>query len=268
MVKLISKFNVFNEGSVEMYDFSGANSSQVEREEAVALIGSVNYGKTIANPVKFYNKMLTESEGRASEVLSFLPVIFQKAEEEFSENFHNRAGRFSYMEKGNFYTNLRTLVNCSEGLPDNFYLEKDDGRNFIVFRLKIPQFVLMHFYRHEMLSRSMAKNEQSNRRKHPIEFFENDEVRIKSITSEIDVMTHDFDVAYIPELINGSKRKELINKGEFGLRYTNIWLGGWANDPATFANMFRVRSGRSTQREAREVTKIMKLMMKHYEIVL
>ena len=75
MIRLIEKINIWNAGFVELWDFSKANSSQEAREEACALISSVNYGKTIANPKKHFERLLTENGGRASEVLEFIPIL-------------------------------------------------------------------------------------------------------------------------------------------------------------------------------------------------
>ena len=57
----------------------------------------------------------------------------------------------------------------------------------------------------------------------------------------------------------------MTNKGTFGLRYVTGWLGGWLQDPMTWQNLFRVRTGRGTQKETEELVNVINyLIEKHY----
>ena len=254
-IKCIEEVKLWNKGYCRLWDFSNANMSQEAREEACALVSSACHGKAIRNPKKHFEKLLTENGGRASEILGFIPVV-----DEFgfnliqNDDFVNNYLRFGYLRNKMFYTNLRTTFNYVGESASGSLLDENPINGFVVMQIKIPQMILLHHDRHKMFDRQWQQNWQSNRSKHEIEYFENDEVSV---------------INHMPIAKSTKTRQELVNKGDFGLRYTTGWLCGWLQDPMTWDNLFNVRlipkSG--TQKEMQEiVTAMYNLIVKHYNV--
>jgi len=252
-VSCIEKRKIWNKGFVELWDFSKVNSCQEAQEEACALISSVNYDRKIKNPAKHFKRLLTENGGRASEVLEFIPHIIMSNESISSEE-SNKLGRFGYMLDEDLLTNLRATYNYfGEAALSDF--EPQSAKNFVVFKVKIPYMIVDHLRRHGRLSNYFAENWQSNRAKHKIEYFENDKIAVRMSISGNPLIEEKSDKC----------RPELLNKGEFGLRYVTGWFAGWLQDPMTWQNMFKVRGDKTgTQKEMRELTREMKRLIEKY----
>ena len=251
-ISCIEKRKLFNLGFVELWDFSKANRCQEAREEACALVSSVNYDREIKNHTKHFQRLLTENGGRASEVFEFIPAkgIFTNKIER--SELINKLLRFGYISGKDFLSNFRAIYNyIGEEIFDKKFL---CAKNFVVFKVKIPKFILMHLVRHDMISRFIGQNWCSQRHLNLQEYFENDEVKYCWETNDLD-----FDTKNPP-------RQELINKGTDGLKYVTGWFAGWLQDPMTWQNMFRVRGDKTgTQKEMRElVTEMKKLIEKYY----
>lgn len=120
-----------------------------------------------------------------------------------------------------------------------------------------------HLRRHKYLSEEFSENWQSNRSKHYNDYFENDEVKINTVG---DYIGENIEYHYYPELINGSKRVELINKGDFGLRYVTGWIGAYTDDPAAWKNFFSVRLKNPSQKETKMMANVMyDMICEHYD---
>jgi hypothetical protein len=284
VMNLISRKDVWNNGFVELWDFSDANSNNKNREEACAIVSEVCRGKKIANPKKHYQRLLTEHNGKPSEILQFIPIVEPDDKENFNPVGINNYWRFGYFNDDKFYTNLRNYATgemenratLASWLPTQIFNTKEDCKNFVVFKLKLPLMVLEHFRRHGMISNMMAQNEQSNRSKHKVEYYINDELE-KAINDDYQytLVEDGYDAIEIMKFISMADcehlkekykiRQELLNKGAEGLRYTTIFFAGWLSDSAVWDNFFSVRLEKSTQRETREMSYIMYAMLqKHY----
>ena len=278
-MKLLDKKKLWNLGYVELWDFSKANSSQEAREEACALIGGACRNVIIKNPKQFYQRLLTEHDGNPSEILQFIPFTDKLYESDLADiNTFNKFTRFAYIHDKIVYTNARNTINYG-GKYSIYDLIKTDCSNFVVFRTKIPYMIVDHLRRHKLLSSMFAENWQSNRSKHDIEYFENDEIKhlihLYSDAADFPFNTHDtlldgyFTQADFRHILQNKDlfpiRSELINKGEFGLRYVTGWIGGWLQDPAVWDNFFGVRTKNPTQKETQELSRVMlEMLEKHH----
>ncbi len=277
-IKLIKKQKIWGCGFVELWDFSEANTSQENREGACAFVSEVCRGKKIVNPKKHYQRLLTEHNGKSSEILQFIPFIdnIGKFEKE-NDNLFNKYTRFGYIQNAKFYTNLRNVYNNDqfEDIPvKELSNNKDDCKDFIVFKLKIPYFLLMHLVRHKRISSYMAENWQSNRSKHEIEYYIENKLKQaleSNYSYKIDENSKINNILKMLSFDDFSRlkkkykfRHELIGKGEMGLRYQTLFFAGWKNDPAVWDNFFGVRTVNPTQKETQELANTMLAMMKKY----
>jgi len=251
MIRMLDKKELWNAGYVEQWDFSQANSTQELREEAVSLVGGACRNVTIQNPKKFYEKLLTEHNGKPSEIFQFLPIkafFPPSALDSAPQLIVNEVLRFGYLSEDMFYSNARTLQSTY-----NEFDFSEDCNKFVVFRIKIPYMIVDHLRRHKMLSNMIAENWQSNRSVHLKEWYS---------TENLNVMEgHIYREGFV--------RPELVNKGEFGLRYVTGWIGGWLNDPMVWDNFFGVRLQKPTQKETMELARVMYKMMQknnNYEL--
>lgn len=183
MITCIEKINLWNNGYIELWDFSKSNETQENREEAASLVSSACYGKQIANKKEHFYRLLKENGGGASEVLGFIPFKEEIPLESFFKSDINNYLRYGYYSDGVFYTNLRNAYNYYENLNNTYCITDNDMDGFVVMRIKIPQMILLHQDRHKMFERFWSQNWQSNRRYHSIEYFENEEVFVDLINN-------------------------------------------------------------------------------------
>jgi len=267
--KMIEHKDLWNNGYVELWDFSNANANMENRQDAISLIGGVCRNTTIKNPKKFYNRLMFEHNTKPSEIFQFIPVI-DYIEDTIDLNKFNKYYRFGHADKltNTFYTNLRNLINYTDNVwtISNNVNEQPELKKYVVFKVKIPYMIIDHLRRHKLLNSSFNENWQSNRiHNYKDEYFENDIVNIKHITVEYDNDKQNDDI-YIPEYKTDNTRSELINKGEFGLRYQTGWIGGWINDEYCWDNFFGVRLQKPTQKETIELSSVMYDMLhKHFD---
>jgi Fe-S cluster biosynthesis and repair protein YggX/cell fate (sporulation/competence/biofilm development) regulator YmcA (YheA/YmcA/DUF963 family) len=171
-----------------------ANLNEENRIKFVTDLAAVSRGKNESvNPKKRYEALKTEAAlGTASRPLEFLPVVIDydiiydnnegydkvkltlKYEDEpiemSLEDFFNKIGRFSYLDRGVAYTNMRALLNAGipyEAIPYSDKQDPDDEewddvfyKHFKAIKLCIPMFVWAQWpMTHTMLS----KESQSDR---------------------------------------------------------------------------------------------------------
>lgn len=263
-IKEVKTTQLWNAGYCSLYDFSKANSCQEAREEAVAIVSSACRGKEIRNKEKHYKKMLVEHGGKASEILSFIPIISHAVYPDMREN---QFYRLCYDFEGYLETNLRNFYNFQE----HDKTLNHDCKQFAVFKIKVPYMIVDHLRRHKLLEFALAENWQSNRSKHGVEYFENDEVKVEMFDITKDVTSSNVfsqnTGREIPVIMrkNDKVRQELLNKGEFGLRYVTGWIAGWVNDPLAWDNFLSVRTIKPSQNETIELAiEIEKLIKKHF----
>ena len=262
MVKCIERVDLWNAGYVELWDFRRANSSQEAREEACAIVSEVCRGKKISNPQKHYQRLLTEHGGRPSEIFSFLPFATDVKSLLASDRFAYRetVGDDVMFTSNFYYTNLRNVIPKFIDGRSSFV---QNASGFVVFKIKVPYMIVDSLRRHKLLPMMIAENWQSNRSRHEVEYFKNDEVEVIDVwgyREPEDVSTHSF----APVAISDKCRPELINKGEFGLRYVTGFIAGWVNDPLAWDNFFSVRALKPTQMETIQLaTEMQKLIDKH-----
>lgn len=263
-VNCIEHIDLWNAGYVELWDFSKANSCQKAREEAVALVSSVCYGKKIVNPAKHYQRMLTEHGGKASGILGFIPIkgaIYNDlniSSGNQDHNIFNKFYRFCYIAEDHVYTNMRNAVNND---MKSCYFDSD-AENFVVFKIKIPYMIVDNLRRHKLLESAFAENWQSFRITHENAYFENEEIQVREHIWEQEFTRCKEKLNTIQKTKNC--RPELYAKGADFLRYTTGFIGGWLQDPATWENFFSVRLHKPAQKETIELATAMKTLIDKY----
>ena len=277
-MKPIKEVKLWNKGYVKQYDFSEANKNMENRIEAVCEIAKVCRNlETIKNPERLYNQLLTEHAGNPSEIFSFIPYIDYNSPEFMWIKNVSDYYRFGYSKKDLFYTNMRNVINFNDDL---YFTEKVEG--FHVFKIKVPYAIVDHLRRHQLLNFTLAENWRTNRIIHKLEYYhpefgkKQDEHFTKFVKYCLGHYNKEIPEEEYQELIRQSDyedlidyqekykfRKELIAKGEFGLRYTEGFIGGWEQDTCAWGNFFSVRAGnaKGVQKETKELANVI------YEII-
>ncbi len=288
-MKPSNRKELWNGGYCELYDAREWNKDLETRVKAVCHIAKVCRNlETIKNPMKLYAQLLTEHNGKASEVLSFIPAKmgytdkYNLSEMISPESDVNELYSFGYFDfniegadNNDFLTNMRTLSNYDDSYNETYC---KDAYGFLIFKVKLPWMIVDHMRRHKMLDNILiSENWKTNRIFHDPEYYHPDfnkkedkrftnfvEAYIKKndIVAECDYQELIQNLSYsnFREVQQNYKfRKELVAKGEFGLRYTEGFIAGWIQDPLTWKNMFGVRSGsaKGVQKETNELTNVM-----------
>ena len=258
-MKIIERIDLWNNGFVELWDFQSVNLNQKNREEAVALVGGACRNVTIKNSEKFYKRLLTEHNGKPSEIFQFIPYEKHLNSKNYpiSENYFNNFYKFGHLKDGHFYGNIRNII-YKNIFNDKSLFNKKPSKEFVVFKIKIPYMIVDHLRRHKLLTSAFSENWQSNRSKHKKDYFyPNIDINNENDWNDI------LEFGSVSNLSQMNIRPELTNKGEFGLRYVTGWIGGWMNDPYAWDNFFEVRLNKPTQKETMLLADIMFEMLKH-----
>lgn len=236
-VNKLAENKIFNDGYVQLWDFSNANSCQEAREEACSLVASATRGADISkNPAKLYERLSKEAaEGKPGRVFEFLPILDGVANEEANPDDYNYY-RFGYTDNGyNVNTNLRNLmVNYGLDITEN----KRDCIGFIAFKIKAPEFVWQQFATHEMMGRFISRVSESRRVTDIGDYWLPDRLTdddFKWLKREFS-----FDEA-INYLQNLGFKKEIYQRFPQGWEYRTFWLCGWLQDPYAWRNLLMER---------------------------
>ena len=258
MERIISIKKIWNKGFVKLYQMPEEITIN-SIHNTTATVSRACRGKVIKNKAKHFQRLLVEHAGSSTEVLQFVPFVDSFDVKKYNAESLNKYYRFGYIKDNKFYTNLRNAINFYGWDKVKKLFPYKIDKDFVVFELKIMWGIVDHLRRHKLLSSMFAENWQSNRSKHKIEYFENDEVKVYECS-----LCFNREVAPLKLNEGNITRQELTNKGEFGLRYVTGFLAGWKNDPAVWDNFFGVRTVNPTQKETQELANTMLAMMKKY----
>jgi len=272
MIKLIKEVPLWNNGYVQQYDFSEANSSEESRIEHVCAVARVCRGdKTpVKSDKKLYRQLLTEHDGKCSSVFEFVPTWKSTLNRDLTFTHQSIFGvRVSIsMSYTTVLSNLRAMLSDEED-----YYNECPQEGFFVFKVKVPQMIVKHILRHRMLS-FQEMSERTNKLR---EYYYCDELyelymrlQKRNCLKQID----QYDGNLWNELIyrtaqcefDGDQqqlkiRQELLNKGSHGIAYTTLWIAGWRQDKSGWDNFFAVRTKKPAQREVIELANTIKQMM-------
>lgn len=271
-ISMLKEIKLWNNGYVQMWNFSKSNSCQEAREEAILEIVKVCRGdKEIKNP-NLYKHLLTEHAGKPGEAFQFVPAIHDLINPNspyITEIPGYELNRFGLNDQNNHRVlgNLRMIItDKNSGISKDIYNEQVS--DFYVFKMKVPIMIVPHLLKHGQLSFM----QQSERYCKLREYFYCDELEPlweanKMNYEDWDELCYnssqwDWDLDqsnYGTDLI----RQELTNKGSHGLAYTTLWIAGWKQDLSGFQNFFNVRLGKGTQKETRELAQAMKDLMEY-----
>jgi len=217
--------------------------------------GRISQTRTDAQKQLLWNRLLTESGGKASSVFEFVPIILNqtllnKIQSKFNTDyasFVNKITRYSYVtlnenNEPTYFTNLRTLLraNINESILNDIKNENIDMSLFDNFKIiwgHVPYKFISHLVRHRKFSFEI---ETSRDKRYKPTFYIPTEL---SITQQSLIK---FTSKKLYQLSLWLKRKgiksEIANMFLPSNRLVYFAMAGWKNDSDTFDNLFHVRS--------------------------
>ena len=230
---------IWNNGFVELFDFSKANTNLESRKEAVVFVASQCYGVEVADRDKLYTRLLTESAGGPSSALEFI--------REFTNPTIERSLR-----------NNMVMLTHEDRINDNSIESTDMMASFLhnsiaTFRIKIPIFIARQVMRH----RSFAYQEQSRRYqdadKAPFEFWDGE---------VLDNQFMDECVFVYNQMIKQDVPAEIARGIIPQAAYTTMFMQGDLN---ALVNYFNVRLDAHAQTAHRELAEAMLALVKEHQ---
>lgn len=265
-----------------------ANYSQENREKFVTDLAAVSRGKTESkNPSVRFNSLLTEAAcGTPSRPMEFLPILVKYelvdngvmlklnyATKIEAVEFCNNIAKFSYLENGYLYTNLRCLINAGipyEIIPFNTSKEElAEMKKFKALRLNTPMFIWAqvpnthtqiskeaqsdrvadnyHYWLPEDLSTRLAQADENSNKvildfKYYCYSYQQKEFYRNSFISK---MLEDYTQEQVQTLLKdlGYKR-EIWSRAPYYFKYKECVMTGWYNDPHVWQHLFLERGAK------------------------
>jgi len=281
-IKPIKEVKLWNNGYVQMCDFSKANSSEEHRIAHVCHVANVCRGdKGVKDPKELYQKLLTEHDGKPGSVFEFVPVI---ANLSMTTGDYKNVQRFGIFRgktdglKSRWLTNLRAMIPDVDSMNDRYVHQtkieynNEPIKDFFVFKLKIPMMIVPHILRHRAFS-FMQVSERTQKLREYYYCDELEQLAYKGMYKRCGFLGYqisaswNFDIQHLSQYdfddaqSNYSIRQELTNEGSHGLAYTTLWIAAWKQNTYAWDNFFAVRTKKPAQREIIELAKTMKQMM-------
>jgi hypothetical protein len=243
-IKLVAEKEIWQSGSVQLWDFSLASFNKEAEIEAVATVASICYGKPPKSAKKLVERLSTESGGLPSSAFEFI-----------------RSG------------NQPSIQDSLRNNPDLAFFDKNHGlskedisrshrSNIATFRIKAPIFVARQLMRHRTFSYQELSRRYTDDKRVPLSFWSPTEEEIGQAAVSL------FDLAYALETKIYRLLRELDVRAEIarsilgtGL-YTELWMMG---DIPAWANYFKLRLDQHTQKEHRELAQVMQDLLKAHQ---
>ena len=246
-------------GYVESFDFSKANVSHESRVEAISNVASICYDNNkIIGKEAIYDRLARESLSLPSSSFEFCPILLTTDEVVYDtdvERYGQRVADGSYL-----LTNLRALINdIGEERSKEFMRDyTKEGlelikNNFLVFKVKVPQFVSKQLIRHwvsfQELSRRYARAEAT-----PFENYLPAPTDDNYVTRlAIGSVFAKAKIAYT-NLIAAGNKPEVARQVMPVSIYTELWVGMLKPQ---FDNFIKLRTAKTAQYEIRVLAEAM-----------
>jgi len=256
---------------VENIDCSNFNLNKENRIKAVTNIASITRGKlgfyssgvTLDRSLRLYNRLLTESDGKALKPFQFIPIKISDTDlflllDKYKihiRTYLNEVARFGYWlgsDDGKvlteFITNMRCLLNLGineDDIPFNTHEELD---GFKVIIGEIPKQVYDHLITHDMISK-LSESSRNKRYLKDVKFF----------NKEIGDDQHKISLLYDVE--TGYKTSEQATKDLSSRRLIKFTIAGWLPDTFGLMNLLKVRNSKNTQGITKETVDNIKTLI-------
>lgn len=308
MLQIKNKIEFENKLWVSLIDSSKANSSQEERIKFVTDIASVTYGrlgfkdvnltpKTIARVhsgnlsrvtqkrLNLYNRLLTESAGKASTPFEFIPIRISKFNKVFTQEYienvigiknedeaidwlDNKVKKYSYSVNGTgtYYTNMRCLLNAGIKEEDIPFNTPEEVEGFKVILGKIPKIMFDHLLTHdEIKPRRIAESSRNKKYLNEVEFHYPSEWngKLKDLAVKEDTKL----VSNLKQLVlyEATFKAEDATKELSCRRLMLCAFTGWLQDKNGWLNLIKQREVKHTQKGTALVVQKLKNLL-HEEI--
>lgn len=257
--------------TVELYDFSHANTSIESRIFYITQIASVCYQnhKSLGS-ISLYDRLACESAGLPSSSFEFIPVLLDMRDSKYrpwADKLHLASPVFKYGEivhGGYLLTNLRALISCVGTDADNsvfFNTPTECGiihQYFKVFKTHIDLATARQFMRHRASWQELSRRYVSGN-KLPFEFYNSP--KLASVVSDFTFETpdgHHISVTLTTEqltqaclnhyssALNTSVKPEEARRIIPQSMFTQVW-SAW--QPSQLANLYKLRCDKHAQSE-------------------
>lgn len=286
-----------------------ANFSEEMRVKFATDMAAVSRGKFESNNAfKRYDKLLKEAaptryrqdavmshmniptKATASRPLEFIPVVLKFKYDGSCVDlelrnktltvpltiFVNRIGRYSFIDNGRLYTNLRCLLNAGIDYDQIPYNDFKEVFPFKAFRAKIPMFVWSQFMTHTQISKESQSDRVEEETDYwlPYDFNSRLKDRCKTIRTlfqeELEIFLESHEAAVDMFLNHLSQmecqdlfkdlgyNREIYSRAPYYFKYKEVVFAAWSNNPDTFQHFLLERNAYTelhknwTQREMAE----------------
>jgi hypothetical protein len=211
------------------------------------------------NNDKLFKRLCTEAYGdTASRVLEYVPIVIPIER----VNVYDFNKKFSFYKNGNYYTNLRNMINCKHKLEDVIHLI--DFTEHRVIRVVAPLFVVNQMITHTQITSVMHSNRytQSNYGYWYPKEFEGFYIGNGNLQDAWKSIVRSTDPDNLESFIKhtlGVKRREVHARGSDMLEFREVVLGGYKNYPLAWEWFINQRTkDKHTQLETRSTVEEIK----------
>jgi hypothetical protein len=232
--------------------------------EYLAQCMSVVRGKEPRNNIKLWNRLMKESYGdKPSRAFELIPCVVDIS---FAYGHFYKAGKlFGYKKGSNYYTNMRELLNWGWSEEKCFY--QVDFTHYRTFKCVAQYYAVAQIQTHNQITSILHSNRYTESQYgywYPEEFedwyIKNDD-RGVMIQDSWNEAVETFNPVELEDFMKnelGVKRREIFSRGSDSLRKREFVLGGSTIDPYAWEHFVNQRLDPHTQKETREITKMIK----------
>lgn len=243
LIKVGSIHGIYNKGSVDSYKINPNKYYTMDTDDQIMelVLTTVYQSDKITNMNKLKDKLLKEGAlGTPSRIYEFIPRVVIMKKEELVKNTDDILNflKYSYSkeiedDKIICYTNernirknlIKTNIIYDVDLSGNLY------EHFFITKIYVPMFIRDQFMTHTQLSkinRSYRVSNQDN-----IDYWVPDNIDENIIKNNSDRI-----VEYVKSINN---KKEIYSRFDNQVRYGQMTIAGWLNDPNGWYNFFLER---------------------------
>jgi hypothetical protein len=224
--------------------------------------------------IRTYNKEDIPLSNTPSRPLEFIPVVLNLELDGSCVNlqllnrwytiplgvFINRIGRYSFIDDGRLYTNLRCLLNAGIEYNQIPYNDFKEVFPFKAFRAKIPMFVWSQFMTHTQISKESQSDrvaEESDywlpydfnsrlidrRQTIRLLFQEELEIFLESHEAAIDLLLNHLSQMECQDLFEQlGYNREIYSRAPYYFKYKEVVFAAWSNNSDTFQHFLLERN--------------------------
>jgi flavin-dependent thymidylate synthase len=243
-IKMVAKEEIWNSGYVQLWDFSRAQLNEESKTEAVATVASICYGQPAKNAKKLVERLSTESGGLPSSAFEFIRDGDKPRIEDSLRNNPELADAKS-----------------SHGLSQEDVLHKHRS-NIATFRIKVPIFVARQLMRHRTFSYQELSRRYTDDDRVPLAFWSPTQEEIGPTAVSLFSLAYSLQ-AKIYRLLRELNVRAEIARSVLGTGlFTELWMMG---DAPAWENYFKLRLESHTQKEHRELARVMYALLLEYQ---